>query len=65
LIWLAYSREEETRGWRKVRKTSCFVFFAEYNYGDPIKEDETGGAYVKCGEQEKCIESFGVKPRKK
>jgi len=33
----------------------------KYYYGDRIREDETGGAFVKFGRKLKCIQSFGAK----
>jgi hypothetical protein len=41
------------------------LLFAIYYYGPHIKDDEMGGAYSTNGREEKRIESFGWKIRRK
>jgi len=36
------------------------VVFTKYHLGDKIKKNEMGAECFTCGEQERCIQSFGV-----
>jgi hypothetical protein len=46
-------------------RASKLVLFVKYNSSDQVKEDEVGSACISHGREEECIQTCGVKARRK